>query len=98
MLAARQRVIRRIRRFALATGRRTQDVAVTTSIEGSLHAKQRTTVYESTTWLQPRNVQAAGDTARWLRLATRDASIVERISNLSYEENSAINVRHVSVR
>jgi len=54
VLAARQRVIRRIRRFALATGRRTQDVAVTTSIEGSLHAKQRTTVYESTTSLHNR--------------------------------------------
>lgn len=40
MLAARQRVIRRIRRFALATRRRAQEVAVTTSIEGSLHAKK----------------------------------------------------------
>jgi len=48
MFAARQGVIRRIRRdrFALAAGRRTQEVAVTTSIEGSLHAKQRTIVYE----------------------------------------------------
>jgi len=43
VFAARQGVIRRIRRdrFALATGRCTQEVAVTTSIEGSLHAKQR---------------------------------------------------------
>jgi len=49
MFAARQGVIRRIRRdrFALAAGRCTQEVAVTTSIEGSLHAKQRTIVYES---------------------------------------------------
>lgn len=48
MFAARQGVIRRIRRdrFALAAGRCTQEVAVTTSIEGSLHAKQRTIVYE----------------------------------------------------
>lgn len=43
MFAARQRMIRRIRRdrLALTTGRCTQEVAVTTSIEGSLHAKQR---------------------------------------------------------
>lgn len=55
MFAAGQGMIRRIRRdrFALTAGRCTQEVAVTTSIEGSLHAKQRERSSMRSTPLQP---------------------------------------------
>jgi hypothetical protein len=53
---------------------------VTTSIEGSLHAKQRTTVYESTTSLKPQNVQAPGATRS--AQATRNAYL-ESISTIA---------------
>lgn len=51
VFAARQRVIRRIRRdrLALAAGRRAQEVAVTTSIEGSyMQSREQRVIYEST--------------------------------------------------